>query len=198
MFNEEVALQYIALYCKEGDVSGFDKFYNHCSKYVLRCAKRITREDDVADDLFQEVWIRIYRYVCSFRGEAKLKTWMYKIILQTFTVSKRKLIAGVTQTSDVLYDEGDESAESKIEDDSPSPDLVLQGKEIEMLVRDALQFLTDSERTVFVMRQDGELSIKEIAEQLGVTDGTIKTLHFRAVRKLQKQLKHYIAGEEKI
>jgi RNA polymerase sigma-70 factor (ECF subfamily) len=152
-------------------------------------AKDLTQDHDAAEDLTQEVFIRVYRAMNTFRGDSKLSTWIYRVTMNAFINTTRSRQYEVSKTSaeydDELHNTGGITYEVT------DPERLLSQKVIDEHIQEALKKLSPSQRTVFVLRHYHDLPLKEIAEQMGNTEGTVKVLLFRAIQNLQKMLEFY-------
>ncbi len=156
-------------------------------RQVYHLAYELCRDHDDAEDLVQEVFIRAWKNLDRFRGEARLSTWLHRITVNLFintTRSKNYLARKEQSEFDEEYMTGGRGAEY-------SPERAYESKEIAQHIEQALAKLSPAQRTAFVLRHYHDLSIKEIAEHMNNTEGTVKVLLFRAVRNLQKHLSFY-------
>lgn len=173
-------------YCS-GETESFRMFYESAKTVVFQIAYHFTGNTEAAKDLSQEIWVKIWKHLCSFRGEARWTSWVYRIAPTTYLDKKRSFIgftnrqiirketnnADDTQWKSEYYAMSETTTEINAEVYS---DLSLIGA--------ALERLSQSERLVFISKHTFELTFKELALELGVSEGTVKTLHFRALKKL--------------
>lgn len=138
-----------------------------------------------AEDLTQEVFIKAYRALDRFRGEAQLHTWLYRITINTYLNTKRKKALAFMRLRDDFEDATFE------QESTPPPDDGVQKRIALQHIEAALKALSPKERSAFVLRHYHDMSIKEIAAVMDVAEGTIKSLLFRAVQKLRKELAFY-------
>ena len=138
-----------------------------------------------AEDLSQEVFIKAYRGMDGFRGEAQVYSWLYRIAVNTFLNKRRKKALRFRQ----LWDDFSQ----RPSDDGPHPETDRQA-EAEVIrghVEAALRKLSPRERTAFVLRHYQDLSLREVADTMDVAEGTVKSLLFRAAKKLRTALAFY-------
>ncbi|GIV54849.1 MAG: RNA polymerase sigma factor [Candidatus Kapaibacterium sp.] len=156
-------------------------------RQVYHLALELCRNHDDAEDLVQEVFIRAWNNLDSFRGEARLSTWLHRITVNLFINTTRSRSYQARKESDSFDEEymtGGRGGEY-------DPERAYVAKEIAEHIEHALLKLSPAQRTAFVLRHYHDLPIKEIAEQMNNTEGTVKVLLFRAVRNLQKHLSFY-------
>ncbi len=155
---------------------------------VYYLALDLTGNHHDAEDLSQEVFIRAYQSIRDFRGDAKMSSWLYRITVNMFIDSKRRRALrflpiwdrkGEAKGEPVCVVDGSIQA---------NPDHQLEASQIQENIDEALNRLTARERAVFVLRHYNGLLLKEVADVLGMAEGSVKSLLFRAVRKLQKEL----------
>ena len=149
------------------------KVYWHIRKMV------IDHED--ADDLTQEVFLKVWKNLENFRQDAQLYTWLYRIATNeclTFLSSKkRKFFLPINDVAAELAEKIDSSAN-------------ISGEEIQLKLQKALLKLPDKQRLVFNMKYYDELKYEEISEILGTSVGALKASYHLAVKKIEEFLKH--------
>ena len=143
---------------------------------VWNYAYCIVRSRDMADDITQDVFLKVYRHIRSFRRDSSVKTWLLTITRNTaFDYRRSAFIRKVTLT-DWLEDRKD--------DRSPERE-VLEREALDEIWRMVLK-LPVKYREALILFAHHQLSMKEIAEMLGVTEGTVKSRLFHARQKLAK------------
>jgi RNA polymerase sigma factor (sigma-70 family) len=188
----------IQRYCTAGaDEESFRTLYGACKRLVFATAARLAPSTVIAEDLSQEIWLKLLHNICSFRGDAghwetSFGAWLRRVALRTW-LDMRKTSSERTQRE--LFRESLPTSELE---HSPSfidaqpnanPEALAEADELQRQIERAIQTLTNAEQAVFRARHFQDMPFKEIAVELGVTDGTVKTLHFRAMKKLQTLLK---------
>ena len=158
------------------------------NRALFRTARAILRDDAEAEDVLQEAYLQAYRAIGSFRGEAKLSTWLARIVANEALVRVRKrarraeivpLQAGMTET------EINEIPDQNMND---TPERSAQRSEMRRLLEAQIDALPDDYRVVFVLRAVQELSVEETAETLGIPEPTVRTRLFRARGLLREGL----------
>jgi RNA polymerase sigma factor (sigma-70 family) len=145
-------------------------------KVVWNYAFSITRKWDLADDITQEVFIKVYRNMNSFRRDASVKTWLLTITRNTAIDYQRSAFFRKVTLSDVVEDYGERQS---IEND------VMEQWAVNDLWKMVLELPTKY-REVIILYAHNQLSLKEIAQMLNVTEGTVKSRMFHARQKLSK------------
>jgi RNA polymerase sigma-70 factor (ECF subfamily) len=173
---------------QRGDMESFRLLVERARANVYRLAYDLTSNRHDAEDLSQEVFLKVYRSLQQFRGDAKWSSWLYRITVNTccdhYKSSTTKIMK---RTEDIENDKSNNIFCS----DAALPDKSADAKMIQENIDRALHQLTSRERSVFVLRHYHDLPLKQIAETLEITDGTVKTLLFRAIQKLRQELAFY-------
>lgn len=170
-----------------GDLPAFRQIVEEYKMIVYRLALDMTGNPDDADDISQEVFLRAYKSLPSFRGESKISSWLYRIAVNICLDHRSKKKSRLVELRDDM--EGDENIARDLH--QPLPDMSAGSRMIQDHIQKALEKLSPRERTVFVLRHYNDMSLKEIAATLSVTLGTVKSTLFRAVEKLQAELSFY-------
>jgi RNA polymerase sigma-70 factor (ECF subfamily) len=145
-----------------------------------------------AEDLSQEVFIKAHGGLDSFRGEASTATWLRRITVNTFLNKRRKKALRFMQ----LFENGEEDMSEQSH--FVSPEARTEEELLHQHINRALVKLSPAERSAFVLRHLNDLAVNEIAETMAVADGTVKSLLFRATKKMQASLSFYRADKPEI
>ncbi len=169
---------------RAGDRTAFDEVYSQFAEMVWNVALRLTGDPDRAADLSQEVFLRIYRHLGSFRGRSALRTWVYRI---TLNHCRGRLSGGGRWSFRRLFEEGEETAE-------PLPDLGRDPEDLAVAsddsrrVGEALARLPVEFRAAVVLRDIEGLAYEEISEALSVPIGTVRSRIARGRERLRDLL----------
>jgi RNA polymerase sigma-70 factor, ECF subfamily len=158
----------LAVAASKGDVEAFAKLVRDHSSLVYRVALRILGVDD-AQDASQEIWIRVWRNIRNFRGESAFSTWLYRITVNTCLSIRQK---ESRRDERELGEDLPYLSESSGGD--ADPEAAALNAERREEIQDALQHVRVEHRAALVLRHMEGLSYAEIAEVLGVPDGTAK------------------------
>jgi len=178
----------------QGDLSAFQGLVDQFKKKVYFLAYDVVGDHHEAEDVSQEVFIKVYRSLGSFRRDAKMSSWIYQITVNSAIdlLRRRKAKPSVTlENFDhiELQDAPRGAATAAVDPESIAAAALLQGH-----IEEALHALTPRERAVFAMRHYNDFQINEIADVLEVSSGTVKSLLFRALQKLRRKLAFYRGG----
>ena len=159
---------------------------------LFRIARTILKDDAAAEDALQDAYVRAYRHMDTFRGEAELSTWLTRIVINEALMSLRKRKRERTVVPFGSTNGADGPSEMKVMDvedrraESPS-DTALRG-EIRRIIERRIDELPVAFRTVFVMREVEDMTVQETAECLGIPAATVRTRLFRARTLLREAL----------
>jgi RNA polymerase sigma-70 factor (ECF subfamily) len=177
-----------------GDHTAFHELVGQYKKKIYYLAYDITGNHQEAEDISQEVFIKMFRSLKKFRRDAKMSSWLYQITVNASIDSLRKksskLKRSIDEFDQLHIQEGIASSGAHNFD----PVISTESSQIQNHISQALQKISPKERTVFVMRHYNDLKLNEIAEILNITVGTVKSLLFRAIKKLRKELSSYMGN----
>jgi RNA polymerase sigma-70 factor (ECF subfamily) len=169
-----------------GDSDAFGALVEGHSRSVFRLAYRMTGNEQDAEDVVQETFLRAYRQLDKFDSRSSFGTWLYRIAANCSLdlIRSRKRRQEVNAPPEA---EGPELVVSIAAGD-PAPDRLAFSGEIRQMLDPALNLLSATERTAFVLRHYEGMGIEEIGRALGVESGAAKHSVFRAVQKLRRAL----------
>jgi RNA polymerase sigma-70 factor, ECF subfamily len=176
---------------RSGDSDAFRLLVEQHSRAVFRLAFRMTGNEQDAEDVVQETFLRAYRQLDKYEARSSFSTWLYRIAsnysLDLIRMRKRhedKRQRGKADERDILQ---------TIPVNAPGPDRIAHSNQVQARVNEALKELSDQERTAFVLRHFEGLSIDEIGQALGTGTNATKHSIFRAVQKLRRSLEPLVS-----
>ncbi len=171
-----------------GDESSFRRLVERHARGVFQLAFRLTGSEPDADDVVQETFLKAFRELRRFESRSSFRTWVHRITVNCAYDLLRQRPRHRGESLDA-GPEGSPAGGLEPEADGTSwPDRLALGVEIQDRVRAALELLTPTERTAFVLRHFEGRSLDEIGETLGLRLGATKHSIFRAVQKMRKAL----------
>lgn len=181
---------------REGDEAAFENLVNQFQDQMYRRAMYILRNADDALDVIQEAFIRCYRNLHQFRGEAKFSTWLYQIVNNTalnYSAWHQRRGKGKTYSLDapIKDDDGGEYTWEHA-DPAPGPRREAQGREALSALQEGMEKLTHEHREILLLRFDTGLSYEEIAERLTIKVGTVKSRINRARQELRTNMGEHL------
>ena len=169
-----------------GDKEAYGALVVRHSQTLFRLAYRITGNEADAEDVVQEAFLRGYRKLESFESRADFGTWIYRIAVHC---ALDRIHSGkVDETSRVAGQNDPDQDEVQVADLAAGPDRLVLSGEIGAMQQIAMQSLTPTERTAFVLRHMEDRTTAEIGAALGVEPNAAKQAVFRAVQKLRRRL----------
>lgn len=178
---------------KDGDETAFEELLQRYDKKVLATAYKYVRSKDLAKDIYQETFIRVYKGLHRFEYRSQFNTWLYRIVVNTCLSFAKK--EQRHEYAPLSGDDDDGFLNTLPDEASPDPSLSGIDKERKVAIHAAVKKLPDQQRMVFVLRHYQGYKMKEIAAMMNIKEGTIKRYLFHAVQKLRADL-GYLQKEE--
>lgn len=179
--------QELVLRCKNGDRDAFNELMEKYQTQVFNVLYGMLSDYEDAADAAQEVFIRVYRSIASFKGQSSFTTWLYRICANVSNDSLRKRKRrGITVSLD--YEDEDGNSVAEIASDAPGPEQRVELGERQRAVRDAINELSKEYKEIIVYSDMEQLSYEEIAAILKCPTGTVKSRLNRARNALKKKL----------
>jgi RNA polymerase sigma-70 factor (ECF subfamily) len=182
-----------------GEQRAFRELVERYKKKVYYLALDMAGNPVDAEDISQEVFLKVHRSFSTFRRGAKLGSWLYRVTYNAAIDHLRSKNAA----PEPMADEALESRSRKgnglpYGGGPPDPAAAAEERELQARIARALEKVSPQEKAVFLLRHNEDLMLKDIAETLGLSLGSVKSYLFRAVRKLQKELREpaAVAGWE--
>lgn len=174
---------------QRGDRAAFDALVRLYDKQVLRLVLKVVQSPDEARDLYQEVFLKVYRSLGRFRFEARFSTWLYRVVMNVCYDHLRRQRSREEVQGPTTEDDQPEYFHT-VADDKPEgdPERTLHSREIRQRIQRALGRLGPRERMVFELRHFQGLKLRAIGELCGTSEETAKNSLFRATQKLRLEL----------
>ncbi len=172
---------------RRGDESAFEALFERHRDRVLNTAFRFLGDANLAQDIAQEVFVRVYTHGKDYQPSAEFTTWLYRITANACFDEARK-------RKRLRHTPPDELPETTA-DPSPSPEARAQDSELAREVRRAIASLPDNQRLAVVLQRYDGLSYRQIAEVLKTSVPAVESLLFRAKNALRTMLSPYVNGE---
>jgi RNA polymerase sigma-70 factor (ECF subfamily) len=181
------------------DERAFNELVELYGDRVYRLMLRMLARKDEAEDMAQEVFVQVFKAIHQFRGDAKLGTWIYRVAVNLCKNRGKYLSRRHTGSEDELDALADRAplAEAKgvTSGELSGPDQVVQGYQVEAIVRRCILELETEFREVLILRDVEELSYEEIGEITGLPEGTVKSRLHRG-RAMLKEKVERLLGEK--
>lgn len=167
---------------QSGDSKAFHRLVAMHDERIMVLAYQLMKNEQDAEDLYQESFVKAFKSLHTFRLESSFYTWLYRITVNTAINMKHKLARMRLQEPREDFDPLDIIAASSQDKDSG---------EITQAVKNAADTLPEKQRTVFILKYLQQMKIREIADIMDIGDGTVKKYLFRAMEKMRTELKEY-------
>lgn len=175
--------QALAKLASDGDREAFRAIVDANKQRMFTVARSVLLDAELAEDAVQESFIKAYNALADFRGQSRLSTWLHRITYLTAIDLQRQRQRHL-RLVDGEYTDDNSPDESK----HGRGEVALESLHIRAHIQAAMQTLSDFEQTVFTLRHLQNFKIREIAVVVDRSEGTIKNILFRAIRKLRDQL----------
>ena len=180
-----------------GDHKAFELLVIKYQRRIQRLIGRMVRDVDLVEDIAQETFIRAYRALAQFRGDAQFYTWLYRIAVNTAKKALMDMKRDPT-VSENAFKSADDDETSMLENEltsSDTPDAVLASKEIAEMVNSAMEALPEELRQAITLREIEGLSYEEISEAMNCPIGTVRSRIFRAREAISERIKPLLENQ---
>jgi RNA polymerase sigma-70 factor (ECF subfamily) len=172
---------------RAGDLRAMEALMRRHNRMLYRTARAILGDDAEAEDAVQEAYLRAYGALAGFRGEAKLSTWLVRIVANEALMRRRR-----RSRTAVVVPMGPAAAPSEewstVMSDRSSPEQDAARSEMRTIIEARIDALPEGYRAVFVLRALEELTVEETAAALEIPEATVRTRFFRARALLRESL----------
>ncbi len=176
---------------QRGNILAFESLVKNYDRHVLQLAYNMVNNTQDAEDIYQEVLVRIYKNLHRFEFKSEFSTWLYRVVVNyciNFQKKRRRL---KTYSIDKEFQNGDENWKKSVKSEEQNPEESFLNLELSREIEAALQQLSPKQKTVFILRHYHGHKLKEIAEIIKCSEGTVKNYLFRATQKMQRLLREY-------
>ena len=176
---------------REGDLAAFNELVNSYSRKIFRLAKHITQNDEDAEDVLQETFLKAFEHLDGFQGQSKFYTWIVRIAVNESLMKLRKRKSDRSVPLDEPVDTGEDTVVREIAVWDENPEQKYSREDLGHILDEAVEGLRPAFRTVFVLRDIEELSTEETAEALGISVPAVKSRLLRARLQLREKLTRF-------
>ena len=178
---------------KAGNMAAFDHLLQRYRKPIVHFMFRMTHNQAVAEELAQEVFLRVYRSRETYRAEARFSTWLYRIATN-LGVNHARDTRHERSASTVYLDEADSDTGTTpdVADSTPSAEAGMLRRERMEAIREHVMSLPERQRMGVLMHKYEGMDYKQIGEVLKLSESATKSLLFRAYQTLREKLKDFV------
>ena len=185
-FDDELAL---ARRVADRDERAFEALMRKHNQLLYRIARSILQDDDEAEDAVQDAYLAAYRNIATFRGGAKLSTWLARIVINESYAQLRKRKPGVVVPFSNDGSDGFDSRDHAMTDETrEEPERTAMRSELRRMLESKIDALPEQFRTAFILREVEEMSVEQAAAVLLLPPATVRTRAFRARALLRESL----------
>jgi RNA polymerase sigma-70 factor (ECF subfamily) len=180
----------LIIQAQKGDQSAFEELVYRYDRSVLSIALKYSVNEDDAKDLYQEVFIRVYKGLKNFRFQSEFSTWLFRVTTNVCLTyknrSKHHLRVSINNEFD--DDENEFTKKEEIAYEGSSPEEISAAADLGEIVNAAVESLSPKQRMTFILKHYEGYKIREIAEMMNCKEGTVKKYLFDAIKNLRKKL----------
>lgn len=173
---------------RDGDASAFEALLGRYRGPLFNVVLRSVRDRGRAEEIYQDVWMKVIERCDDFRGDAKFSTWLYAIARNLCIDHQRKMKHRRHASLSQPQPGSEQTLEDKAPNPGPSTDALAAGRLLQDRIAAAVEALPEDQRDVFLLRQLQGLGFNEIAEVVGISANTAKSRMRYALERLQREL----------
>jgi len=182
---------------KKGNLEAFSELVKRYDRNIFRIAQHITHNEEDAQDVVQDAFLKAYQNLEQFQGNSKFYTWLVRIAVNEALMKLRRRRSDKTVSIDEDVETEDGSMPREVADWSPNPEQLYGQSELSDILKKTIQGLPPGFRTVFVLRDVEGLSTEETAEMLSLSIPAVKSRLLRARLQLRERLARYFKSKRR-
>lgn len=177
---------------QQGQVAAFEQLVALHDRQVLKLAYNMLGHQQDAEDVYQEIFLLVFRKISSFRFESEFSTWLYRLVVNTcINYRKKRSRNRLFPLATAPMDQEEAAAGPETVDRGIDPERAALNRELGEQITSAIADLSEQQRAVFVLRHFHGHKLQDIAAILECAEGTVKNYLFRATQHLQRRLRPY-------
>lgn len=176
---------------QRGNLQAFEKLVHDYDTKIMQLIFNMVNDTEDAKDLYQEVFIKAFRSIKTFRFRSEFYTWLFRIAINTCINFRKRNTYRQHESIDNYWDENDRNWKINLTAGDGNPEQHFIRKELNNQIQQSINQLSAKQRSVFVLKHYHGYKLKEIADIMNCSEGTVKNYMFRAVQKLKESLKDY-------
>ncbi len=185
----------LIMQAQRGNMDAFEQLVQRYDKKVLTIAAGYVNNADDAKDIYQEVFLRVYKALPKFQHRSEFSTWLFRITTNVCLThrSRSKRHSHASLDRNAGDDDGQHHPLKDALTDESSADQQAQDSEISAKIEEALKSLSPRQKMVFTLKHYDGYKLKEIAQMMKCTEGAVKKYLFEGTARMRKQLKEYVS-----
>ncbi len=185
--NEERLIQK----AQRGNINAFESLVSMYDTRVMRLIYNMLNHTEDARDVYQDVFIKVYKSINKFRFQSEFYTWLYRIVVNTCINFRKKRTKRMNDPIDDYNENVANNWNTLTNGNTLNPEQNLLNKELDITIQNSVELLSKKQKTVFILRHYHGHKLSEIAKIMNCSEGTVKNYLFRAVQKMKNQLRDY-------
>ena len=176
---------------QRGNIFAFETLVHQYDEQVMKIILNLVNDIEDAKDIYQEVFIKVFRSISKFKFQSKFSTWLFKIAVNTCINFRKKRVKHRFDSLDEEYENTNRLTTISLTNNAKDPEQQLLDSELSRQIQLCINQLSPKQRAVFVLRHYQGHKISEIAEILNCAEGTVKNYMFRSMQKMRKFMQSY-------
>ena len=185
--NEELLIRK----AQRGNLNAFESLVSLYDARVMGLIYNMLNNTEDARDIYQDVFLKVYKSIHKFRFQSEFYTWLYRIVVNTCINFRKRRSKRMNESIDNFIETTDNNWKLVSSGDIPNPEQNLLNKELDTKIQKSIELLSNKQKTVFILRHYQGHKLSEIAEIMNCSEGTVKNYMFRAVQKMKRLLHDY-------
>lgn len=179
--------------CKaqRGNLQAIEDLVRRYDDKIMRLIYNMVNDIEDTRDLYQEVFIKVFKSIKKFRFQSEFYTWLFRLTINTCINFRKRKTAHQLESLDHYLDETDQNWRIVGGVENLNPEQKLINKELNDQIERSINKLSSQQRSVFVLKHYHGFKLSEIAHIMNCSEGTVKNYMFRAVQKMKKYLEAY-------
>jgi len=182
---------------KNRDKPAFNELFSRHEQWVRTRLRSVLRDPDAAEDILQEVFVRVWEKASAWDSMGAARGWIYRITMNlAFNHLRARRRRSELPLEVNVQSEGDDDAESQLprylESGLPEPPVAFESAETRSYIQELIDGLPESKRAVMHMVHCEDMSVREVSDALGIPDGTVKSRLFYGRKAIEDQLKSFL------
>ncbi len=175
---------------QRGSIVAFETLVKKYERQVLQLAYSMVNNTQDAEDIYQEVFVKVFKSLSQFKFKSEFSTWLFRVVVN-YCINFRKKRERRQAVSLENKKPGSESQQAFAKETASTPERDVLNVELSQEIAQALEMLSAKQKTVFVLRHYHGHKLKEISKIMACSEGTVKNYLFRATQKMQQLLYSY-------
>jgi len=176
---------------QRGNILAFERLVKRYDKQVMQVAYNMLNHVQDAEDVYQEIFVRVFKNLSRFQFRSEFSTWLYRVVVNTCINHQKTRRKRRHYSLNNTHEESRDNWNATLKGSEISPEESVLNRELSQEIKAAVEQLSEKQKAVFILRHYHGRKLKDIAVILNCTEGTVKNYLFRATQKMQRFLQEY-------